>query len=161
MNKIEHEINESEVIPALTQTHWKNTQDIKNELSIKVPTVKLGKTLAMIARSNPNIQTKKQGNRYWYKLKSKPKQVQQHNNDDVTPTKLETLIEDLKTMGMFPKDIRKIVYKTLDNTRKELEQELNYVSENAPGFKVQYDTLRKNFLKLQSQIKEIESKNTQ
>jgi len=161
MNKIEHEINESEVIPALTQTHWKNTNDIKNELSIKVPTSKLGRTLTMIARSNPElIALKKQGNRNWFKLKSKP-QSQIKHNDDVTPRKLETLIEDLKTMGMFPKDIRKIVYETLDNTRKELEQEMGYISENAPNFKEHYDSLRKNFLKLQSQIKEIESKNTQ
>jgi len=160
MNKMEYEINESEVIPALTQTHWKNTQDIKNELSIKVPISKLGRTLTMIARSNPElIALKKQGNRNWFKLKSKSKlESQIKHNDEVTPRKLETLIEDLKTMGMFPKDIRKIVYETLDNTRKELEQEMGYILENAPNFKEHYDSLRKNFQKLQDQIKEIESK---
>jgi len=156
-----NDIKESEVVPALTHNQWKNTNDIKNELSIKVPTSKLGRTLTMIARSNPKlIALKKQGNRNWFKLKSKPKAQQQiqQNNNEVTPRKLETLIEDLKTMGMFPKDIRKIVYETLETTRKELEQEMGYISENAPAFKEHYDTLRKNFQKLQDQIKEIESK---
>lgn len=148
------EIKEEELLGSIGH-EWKEASRIKQDLKLDMTTTRLGKVLAALARQHTEISMKKQGNRLYYKLKHASSI--KNNSKENTKEKMESLVSELRTLGMDITEIQEIAYQALDKVRTQLKNEIRYITLNAPTFKQRYEKLRNNFVRLEGQMKEAKS----
>ena len=148
------DIKEEKLLDSIGQ-EWKEANRIKQELKLDITTTRLGKLLAEIARQHPEISMKKQGNRFYYRLKHTPlnKTIPKNNMKE----RLVSLVDELRALGMDLTEIQEIAYQALDKVKGQLQTEIRYITLNAPTFKQRYDKLRSNFIQLEGKMKEAKS----